>query len=204
MNQLEDIEPILGVIKNQCDIAQKQDVCDRTTSLLNLYHEVIIEGMRLQSSEGELPSISAAVRNIFELMLIIEYLASSDEVVKMWIGQLQKDALDIHVGLIALFKKHNFRSPSLEESRETIIANGAAHAVTPSRPFVLRNVADRFGWLEDYDAIYKLCSKILHPSSIKANLPEAFDKNDDYKNVLVHVGIHYLALIAKSSQRAFA
>ncbi len=204
MNQLQDIEPILDVIQNHSEMAKRQNVCDRTTSLTNLYREVILEATLLQSSKNQLSLISSAVRNIFELMIIIEYIASSDEAVKMWIGQLQKDALDIHDGLLALFQKHNFKSLALHESREAIIANGGAHAVTPTRPFNLRKVADKFGWLEDYDAIYKLCSKILHPSSIRANLPGAFDKNDDYKSMLVHMGIHYLALIADGSKRILA
>jgi hypothetical protein len=75
--------------------------------------------------------------------------------------------------------------------------------VVPSRQFNMKSVAGKFGLVDDYDAIFKCCSKILHPSSIRVNLQGAFDKNDNYKDVLIHIGIHYLALIAESSKHEF-
>jgi len=148
--------------------------------------------------------VSASVRNIFEIMLIIEHISSSDEAVKCWIGQLQRDTLDIHEGLITLFGKHGIHSAELETSRDNVLKSGSAKGVSPAKPFNIKNIAAQFGLAEDYDAMFKLCSKIVHPSSIRVNIPGAFDKDENYKNALIHTGIHYLAIITESSKRDFA
>lgn len=204
LNRIDGIDAWLQVIECQCAKSLELEDCDRTVSLTNLYREAVSEAKRLQSGKNEIASISVAVRNIFELLLIINYLASSDEAIKCWIGQLQRDVLDIHKGLISLFQKHGIRSIELETSRNNVLNNGSANGVNPSKPFVIRDIAKQFELAEDYDAVHKLCSKIVHPSSIRVNLPGAFDKNDDYKNALIHMGVNYLAQIAESSKRDFA
>lgn len=204
LNRIDDIEPLLKVIIRQCEKGRELQVCDRTTSLQNLYQEALVEAARLRAGESEIVTVCVAVRNLFEIMLLINHLAASDEAVECWIGQLQRDALDIHDGLISLFHKHGVQSLPLENSRSSVLVNGDEHGVVPSRPFKIRSIAEQLGVSEDYDAMYKLCSKIVHPSSIRVNLPGAFEKNGDYKNALIHVGIHYLAQIAESSRRDFA
>src|SRR5690606_34667326 len=180
------------------------EVCDRTTSVRNLYQEAIGEGRRLGTEGIEFALVCVAVRNLFEIMVLIDHLASSEEAIKSWIGQLQRDVLDIQEGLISLFQKHGVRSLPLETSRDSVKSNGEEHGVTPSKPFSIKNIAEQLGLSADYSAMYKLCSKIVHPSSIRVNLPGAFEKDDDYKNALLHVGIHYLAKIARSARRDFA
>lgn len=204
LNRIADIDVFLKIIEAACEKSEQMEICDRTLSLRNLYREAIAESKRLQSGVDEISSISAAVRNIFELLLIIKHLVSSDEAVNCWIGQLQQDALDIHEGLDSLFKKHGINSINLKASRENVLSHGIAYGVVPSKPFNIKLLAKNFGWEEDYDAIYKLCSKIVHPTSIRANLPGAFDKDDSYRNALIHIGIHYVAQIAESSKREFA
>jgi hypothetical protein len=204
LNRIEDIEPILREVNVQCEKSRRLEVCDRTTSLRNLYHEAIVEGRRLGTEGIEFALVCVAVRNLFEIMVLIDHLASSEEAIESWIGQLQRDVLDIHEGLISLFQKHGVRSLPLETSRDIIKSIGEEHGVTPSKPFSMKNIAEQLGLSEDYSAMYKLCSKIIHPSSIRVNAPGAFEKDDDYKNALLHVGIHYLAQIAKSARRDFA
>jgi hypothetical protein len=204
LNRIDDIDAWLRVIELQCAKIRGLEVCDRTVSLTNLYREAMVEANRLKTGKDEIVLTCSAVRNIFELMVIIKYLAGSDEAIKCWIGQLQRDTLDIHDGLVSLFQKHGIRSIELENSRSNVLANGDAHGVSPSKPFRIRDIAKELGLVEDYDAMYKLYSKIVHPSSVRVNLPGAFEKNGNYKDALIHTGVHYLAQIAESSKRDFA
>jgi hypothetical protein len=169
----------------------------------NLFRETIREAKRLQNAKDDIQSISTAVRNIFEIHLIIKYLENSEDAVKRWIGQLQNDALEIHDGVISLISKHGFNSEALVTSKARVVESGEKQGVVPSKPFRIREIANEFGWIEAYDAMYKLCSKIIHPSSIWVNLPGVFDDNDDYINTLIHVGIHHIALIAEHSKNEF-
>lgn len=204
LSKVGDIDRLLRIIEQQCVKSLDLENSDRTVSLRNLYQEAVREAKRLQKEQTDIALVSVSVRNIFEIMLIIDHVASSDAAVRLWIGQLQQDALDIHEGLMALCAKHGIRSFELESSRDNVLNSGNAQGVTPARPFIIKDIATQIGLAEDYDAIFKLCSKIVHPTSIRVNLPGAFDKDENYKNTLIHTGVHYLANIAASSKRDFA
>ena len=47
-----------------------------------------------------------------------------------------------------------------------------------------RQLADKFGLAKDYDALYKLLSKIVHPSSFLVNGRALID-TDDTRNILL-------------------
>jgi hypothetical protein len=204
LNRISEVGAYVEIIERSVSTGEAKGSDERKVAIHNLYREAVREAKRLQAGKDDIQSISAAVRNVFELHLIINKLEQSEDAVKHWIGQLQNDALEIHDGIIALVSKEGLNHDAFTASKARILKSGETHGVVPCRPFRIKDIAAEFGWTEAYDAMYKLCSKIVHPSSIRVNLPGAFDQNDDYKNTLIHVGVHHMALIAAQSQREFA
>ncbi|MCF2948911.1 DUF5677 domain-containing protein [Paraglaciecola aquimarina] len=62
---------------------------------------------------------------------------------------------------------------------------------TSQRNFNIRNLAIAHGYEEDYDFVYKLSSKLIHPSSIKVNFYESFIENDKYLTVIIGTAMYF-------------
>lgn len=200
-NEITAVQKYIDHIEGVVSRNSYKGTDERIFAMRNLYRETVKEAKKLQNHTDDIQTISFSVRNLFELSLIIKFLDHSDGALKQWMGQLQNDALEIHAGAISLLSKHGFEVDHLESSQARVIASGEQYGVIPSKPFNMKNIAKELGFSEPYDALYKLCSKMIHPSSIWVNLPGVFEVSDDYKRVLIHVGVHHLALIAEHSKK---
>lgn len=199
LSKINDIDTSIAALQQACDERIGLSHDDKSVAFWNLYQCAISEAERIKNDSKEIFSIAVSLRNLFEIYMLALHLRDSEEAVQQWYGQLLRDVLDIQDGLIALFSKHGIHSPDLDSTREKTIESGERNNVKPIRPFNIKEIAKRFDREEDYNAMYKLCSKLVHPSSVKVNLPAAFDKNDEYIKSLIHVAVHYMSLIAEVS-----
>ncbi|HCS63181.1 MAG TPA: hypothetical protein DIW64_03335 [Cellvibrio sp.] len=200
LSKIDDIDLQIVTLQKHCEELENFPSDETVVAIKNLYLCAIQEAERIKESPQDIYTIAISVRNLFEIYMISLYLKKSDEIINQWYGQLLKDVLDIQEGLISLFSKHGIHNSNLELAREQTINSGLRNGVEQSKPFNIKGIAKQLGWEEDYDAIYKLCSKIVHPSSVKVNLPNAFEKNDEYIGSLVHVAIHYMHLIVDGTK----
>lgn len=204
LSEIDDIDVSIAALQQICDRRKEPSYDDTSVAIGNLYQCAINEAERIKNNPKDISLIAMSVRNLFEIYMLCLHLRDSEKAVKEWYGQLLGDVLDIHNGLISLFSKHGIDSPELELARAHAIESGIRNEVEPAKPFNIKEIARRFDWEEDYNAMYKLCSKLVHPSSAKVNLPAAFDKNDEYINSLIHVAVHYTGLIAGVSSHESA
>ena len=59
------------------------------------------------------------------------------------------------------------------------------------RHFNISNLAKKNGHEDDYSFLYKLCSKLMHPSSMKVNASEVLTENSNYLNVIIDLGVYF-------------
>lgn len=161
--------------------------------LINLLEEFSRELNRLINGRDDLSTTCIQVRNILELYLISRHIVASEKGMESWIGQAQKDSIDIQNGLISLAEKHNNKKTEseLKEIKKFLNKTIEDSDYQSKGGFNIRDLAEKYGHLHDYLAMDKLCSKLIHPTSIKVNAYNAFTENDNYLKSLVIVGSYF-------------
>lgn len=160
-------------------------------ALFNLLKEAGREINRLKDNKQDLTIASISVRNIFELYLLIKHVFTDSKAFKSWMGQMHKDTTDILEGFTSLFAKFKKDVPELAEIQKYIDSTLDDSEYKSKGHFVIKDLATKYGLEEDYSAIHKLCSKIVHPSSIKVNAYQGLVANENYLNLFLYVGVYF-------------
>lgn len=179
------------VVENTILHLAKAEKNEYVEVLLNLLKETIREIRRITKNKSDLSLVSIHVRNIFELFLITKYIFSENKAFKSWMGQLHKDTSDVIDGFITLFDKFGKKIPELVEQKKFIDSTLEESEYSSKDPFNIRDIAIKYNLDEDYGAIHKLCSKFIHPTSMKVNAHQALSANDNYINLLLYVGVFF-------------
>ncbi|NNN70942.1 hypothetical protein [Vibrio sp. 3-2(1)] len=174
---------------------------EKSAVLLKLFEEILREVNRFSEDRKDLTMTSLKVRNIFELYLITKHVNCNAKGLKSWCGQGYKDISDINNGFIQLMtagEKGVFGDVNgLKESQSFLDSELAKSPYQSKVGFNIRQLAKDYGLDDHYMAIHKLCSKLIHPTSVKVNAYGALTKNDDYLHVLIRVGVFFCQEIEK-------
>lgn len=160
-------------------------------ALFPLLKESVREIESLTQKIDHLTSCSLHTRNIFELYLILRHVNEDEKALKNWIGQSHKDSSDINEGFICLCKTNGLDVSELEEVQRFIDKSLEESPFESKGAFQVRNLAEEYGYLDDYMAVYKLCSKLIHPSSMKVNFYEELCENNNYLKIVQQIGVHF-------------
>ncbi|MCK4861383.1 MAG: hypothetical protein KAS85_05670 [Rhodobacteraceae bacterium] len=158
---------------------------------------------KLLHEEIDLSSLSLCVRTIFELYLILMHISTDEKALNNWFGQSYKDHKDINDGFIALGKKRGLDEyvSELEKVQEFLDGSLDSSPFVSKGRFNIRDLAEKFEHLEDYKAVHKLCSKLIHPTSLNVNAYDALSKNNVYYNMIFRIGVFYSQQIEEFSSR---
>lgn len=165
----------------------------------NLFREIERELDRFISGRADLTATSIQVRNLFELYLITKHIYSCEQGLNSWFGQMHKDSMDVQNGFIELFRSHNQDVSELEEIRKFIDQSLDDSPYASKGGFNIKDLAELYGYLNDYSAIHKLCSKLIHPTSIKVNAYSAVTENNTFLAILEQVGVFFCQRIEELS-----
>jgi hypothetical protein len=107
-------------------------------------------------------------------------------------GQAAGDEKAITEGLLGLAQDESRSAVGILRNRLSEIDDICKrHGIDPSRPFQIGNLARDVGCTEDYNALYKLFSKYVHPSSYLVNMPDEVRRNDETLNIfLIHASLY--------------
>lgn len=187
----DNFEITRSVISDTLIILNASGENEFTLALINLLNEISREINRLQDNKNELTHTSIHVRNIFELYLIITHVLKDKKALASWVGQLHKDTSDILEGFASLFAKFGKDVPELAEIKNNIDSTLEDSQYKSKGPFNIKDLAEKYDLKEDYSAIHKLCSKIVHPSSMKVNAYQALIENDIYLSLFLYIGVYF-------------
>ena len=65
------------------------------------------------------------------------------------------------------------------------------------RNFNISNLANEHGYGDDYGFLYKLSSKLVHPSALKVNNYDVLTENDNYLNVVLQLAVFFSQKVEK-------
>lgn len=190
-----DIGTLIDDISKELAIPGGQNLTISSTAIINLGKAILLEGKRFQSNISSLDSLALSIRGLLELNLILTHVSRDQKALSNWIGQASKDATDIMNGMKSLAEATTGREKHIHELDsvlDLVHSSNADSGFELKGPFNIKEIAQKYGKAKDYDAVHKLCSKLIHPSSIKVNVFNVSDDNLDYVNAFLIVGQAYL------------
>ena len=190
MNYREDAILSRGIVDKTVLLLETLNRTDLTYALINLGKEVSREFGRFIEG-GDISTTSLQVRNIFEMYLLSIHICSSKKALRAWLGQIQRDFSEMNNGFMKLIPTERPEHEELREVQENFDRNFEESDLVPKGGFNIRNLAEEYGHLKDYLAIHKLCSKLIHPTSLKINSYKELTEEDSYEIVLVNAGAFF-------------
>ncbi|MDD5344518.1 MAG: DUF5677 domain-containing protein [Smithella sp.] len=173
--QFEDSSTVKSNLANQSQMLLTLEACIKkqqlqdnlAISLINLVRKATIEIRRLATFYPDVADISAlCARNLFEINLIARAIIESEHSLNAWLGQRASDEIDVITGMLQFINDESSTDYKKLESRRAEIQHICSrHNIKPTKPFIIRNLACQFNLEKEYDALYKLFSKYIHPSS---------------------------------------
>ena len=139
----------------------------------------------------DLTYVGIGTRNIIELYLISRHIFTDKKWLDNWLGQIHKDTVDIQDGFLTLMKKHGKNTSELEVIQKFCDESLEQSEYDANGQFNMRDLAKTYGHDEDYVSVYKLCSKLVHPTSMKINAYEVLTANANYFDTLRYVASYF-------------
>lgn len=187
----EDIELSRTNISKIIVSLSEPDFTEKNNAVLNILKNIVRELSRLIASIDELEYASLHTRNIFELYLILTHIYSDKNALDSWYGQLHKDSEQVRNGFRKLLVKKGLDTTSLDEIKDFEDKALENSPYSSERNFSIRSLAVTHGYEDDYDFVYKLSSKLIHPSSMKVNFYDTLTENDKYLTVIITTAMHF-------------
>lgn len=128
-----------------------------------------------------------ATRNLFETNLTIRHILSSDEHLLQWLGQALRDEKDFIDGILSISDNSQNAAAKMRLQQRVAQLDGMAkkHGLEFSRPFRVADIAKKLGLLDEYNGLYKLFSKYVHPSSLLVNSWQKQTPGQDWTNIFL-------------------
>jgi len=123
--------------------------------------------------ETPLEVLALSARNLFELWLRLQYIVASESNCQSWRNEALTDQLEVYDAILKLPGSDVLKQVIVAE-KERVKQHGGNRGLTEgqklSRTAELARVTENFS---EYEAFYKLYSKIVHPTSWSVNWPNA-------------------------------
>ena len=178
-------------LKNAIGFLSKKEYSALNSAQVSLFKEAYRELNRLRASLDDLTLVSLSVRNIFEIYLILKHVRADEKALHKWYGQSHKDSKEIRDGFIRLMEKRNLDTAELRKMQDFEDHNLAASPFQSEHSFNMKILSEKYGHLDDYLLVYKLSSKLVHPSSMKVMVYDVLSENTNYLNVVLEMGVHF-------------
>ncbi len=187
----EDLELSQKNITNVIGGLASKEYSELNNAVLNILRNVVQEISRLIASIDELEYASLHTRNIFELYLILTHVYSDTEALSRWYGQLHRDSEQVRDGFRKLLVRKGLDTSSLDEVKEFEDNALKISPYSSERNFNIAYLAKTYGYEDDYSFVYKLSSKLVHPSSMKVNFYNILTDNNKYLSVIVPIAMFF-------------
>jgi hypothetical protein len=123
--------------------------------------------------ETPLEVLALSTRNVLEIWLRLRHVMSSDANCQRWRNENLSDQLQIYRAMLSLPGPDSAKD-AIRGEIARLTQRGAERGAEPAlKPLMAADLAKETGETEDYQAFYKLYSKLVHPSSWSVNSPTA-------------------------------
>ena len=127
-----------------------------------------IQSIKLYELKND--TLALSTRNVFELNIIYKYTHLSNDNLKEWIGNRIKDETEILDGMLKLSEQPNSSVEEIIQDRINEINKVAQDKnIVVRKQINTRVLAEKVGLFSEYEGLFKLYSKFIHPTSFLIN-----------------------------------
>jgi len=152
---------------------------------------------------GPIPLLGFCTRSAYELNVQTRRVLSSSADLQEWLGEAAGDQIEAIEALVSLSASDDPSRQALQEEVKRIKAIKTKHGFDSSnnKSESVFNIAKKVGLECEHRALYKLLSKITHPTSCLVN--SGYLMNDEQtRNVMfIHAQIYVLDTLCRISDR---
>jgi hypothetical protein len=153
---------------------------------INVLRRAITELQRIGKNALDNEAVAHAARNMFELNMIYRYTHIQTDNLKEWIGNKCQDEIDILEGILKLSESAGSDNERiLKERLSHIRATAEKHDIKVSKQLTTKALADKVGLATEYEGLFKLYSKFVHPTSWLINSKDEEVSSFEYKTILL-------------------
>jgi len=117
--------------------------------------------------------LALSARNVFELRLRLMHILASEANCLSWRNEALTDQMQVYEAIFSLGGTKKPLPEFLDEVERAKRHGGARGLTAGQRPLMAGDLAKATGHKDEYDAFYRLYSKLVHPSSWLVNWPGA-------------------------------
>lgn len=167
---------------------------ERSLAVFNLARAagMQVERLHLWLDQGT-DALAWCARNLFELDVIVRFVLDSDANLREWLGQRATDEVQFIDAFLATASDESAARGDLERRRREILRISEKHEIPLARIRSTQDLATRTGLTDDYDLVFKLLSKHVHPSSYLVNEDSRSIHGPDSINLFLTLAQAYAA-----------
>ncbi|MFT5617211.1 MAG: hypothetical protein ACI85I_000427 [Arenicella sp.] len=175
-----ELEELLGAINQSANNKKRKFIDYRILSAL------ISEIERIKIYELKNDTLALSTRNVFELNMIYRYTCLSDDNLKEWIGNKAKDEIEILEGILKLSENSNSDEERIIKERiDKINTTAQQQNLKVKKQLNTKSLAEKVGLVAEYNGLFKLYSKFIHPTSYLINSAPVDIESLQYKNIFL-------------------
>lgn len=165
---------------------------------LSSYTSVLFDRL-IKNPNAPIEHIAISARNLFECYLLVAYIIDDPSRAKEFISQKACDEIEINEGFLTLTTTNTSETSKkmIQDRIDNIKKLMKSAELTPSRHWIVSQLALQTNNKLEYDAFFKLYSKYIHPSSYIVNSHDYEYDNPVFKNIFFSQGQIYTKRIVK-------
>jgi hypothetical protein len=148
--------------------------------------------------ETPIEVLALSVRNTFEIWFRLLHLLESDGNRQAWRNEAITDQIQIYEAMLKLQAPSNVKS-AIQGEIERIEREAAVRGLSRAKgPLMMSDLVKGKQYKGEYDAFYKLYSKLVHPSAWFVNMPTAVGSEMYHMTLIVNAqvyGWHILKIV---------
>jgi hypothetical protein len=137
-------------------------------------------------------ALGVAVRGLYEIQLRTQLVILHPEELTRWQTEAVSDKIQMLDGLLGISTDGGADAPRkvLTEEIENLRNLLSKHGLQETKPFATAEIAKKLGKLDEHKSLFKLFSKIVHPTSYLINNPADASSEENFCILHIHAQIY--------------
>lgn len=140
----------------------------------------------INNIDSHVSILALCTRNIYELNLRINHISENDENLKKWLAESIQDEIDIYEGILQLERVHNKHDHIVQNEISRLKSLADKHSLELKKFSSTGSIASDLNERNEYNAVFKLFSKLVHPTSYLVNKKQSTETLATFNFLIVH------------------
>jgi hypothetical protein len=166
---------------------------DKSVALENLI-EATAQYLNSAASniEEHISIVALCTRNIYEVNLQVRDVLFSPSGLQRWLGESVTDKIDLFEGILSLESASDTSNErkTTQDEIDRLLSLRDKYSLPSAKPSPAGVIAGQVGLSGEHKALFKLFSKLVHPSSYLVNDFSSAESSENYSALQIHAQLY--------------